>query len=234
MNFLRRGRFANGADVEQQGLASPSVQPEMREESRPRPRQAPRTRRVIPSRRDDGDRMQRLDGDGDGDDDADSPKTPRFNLGPPTLPGARLNLPHLSRTWTNSSDSARSRPSSAMPPNRPAREVLPEAYVARAEATQAASVAIPAPTARRAHSESRGRTGGFTGPDPAEMHLAQMAQEGRRRRRLRQRSQQGDGEGHPKRFLFCLPWVRSRRMRSQILRCLISGTFLALLLAVCE
>ncbi|KAF6839017.1 hypothetical protein CPLU01_02031 [Colletotrichum plurivorum] len=221
MNFLRRGRSANAADGEQQ--------PEMREESRTRPRQAPGARPAVPSRtdtNDTNDRTQQLD------DDIDSPKTPRFSLGPPTLPGARLNLPHLSRTWTNGSDSTHSRPSSATPPNRAAPDVLPEAYMARAGVPRAPSVALPAPTARHARSESRNRTGAFTGPDPAEMHLAQMAQEGRRRRRHRQRSQQQDGGGYPKRFLLCLPWVKSRRMRSQILRCFISGTFLALLLAV--
>ncbi|KAG6220858.1 hypothetical protein E4U34_002574 [Claviceps purpurea] len=37
---------------------------------------------------------------------------------------------------------------------------------------------------------------------------------------------------HPKRFLFCIPWVHSQRLRSQILTCFISGVFLACLLAV--
>ncbi|KAK4120072.1 hypothetical protein N657DRAFT_580447, partial [Parathielavia appendiculata] len=36
----------------------------------------------------------------------------------------------------------------------------------------------------------------------------------------------------PKHFLFCFPWVKSRRIRSQILRCFVSGTFLALTLAI--
>ncbi|KAG6008246.1 hypothetical protein E4U43_000188 [Claviceps pusilla] len=37
---------------------------------------------------------------------------------------------------------------------------------------------------------------------------------------------------HPERFLFCFPWVQSRRVRSQILTCFTSGVFLACLLAV--
>ncbi|EFY89479.1 hypothetical protein MAC_04498 [Metarhizium acridum CQMa 102] len=36
---------------------------------------------------------------------------------------------------------------------------------------------------------------------------------------------------HPKKFMFCFPWVKSRRVRSQILTCFVSGMFLATLLA---
>ncbi|KAG5930138.1 hypothetical protein E4U42_002874 [Claviceps africana] len=39
-------------------------------------------------------------------------------------------------------------------------------------------------------------------------------------------------KNHPKRFLLCFPWVRSRRLRSQILTCFVSGVFLACLVAV--
>ncbi|KAK1844421.1 hypothetical protein CCHR01_12953 [Colletotrichum chrysophilum] len=227
MDFLRRGRPSNGPDIEQQALAGPSTQPEMQEDSRPRPRRLPGTRPALSSRRHPGGRMQRLD---DGEDD--SPKTPRFNIGLPTLPSTRLNLPHLARTWTSGSNGPNSRPSSGQPlPSRAATDPLTGPYVSRAGATQI-PVAMPSPVAQHARSHSHRLTRRFTGPDPAELHLAQMAQEGRRRRRRRQRNQEDNNEGHPKRFLLCLPWVKSRRMRSQILRCFISGTFLALLLAV--
>lgn len=58
----------------------------------------------------------------------------------------------------------------------------------------------------------------------------------RRRRRIRD-VEDGDGDGesdrpHPKHFLFCFPWIKSRKVRSQILQCFISGTFLVSLLAV--
>ncbi|KAG5968492.1 hypothetical protein E4U57_006042 [Claviceps arundinis] len=43
---------------------------------------------------------------------------------------------------------------------------------------------------------------------------------------------QSGRNAHPKRFLFCIPWVHSQRLRSQILTCFISGVFLACLLAV--
>lgn len=56
----------------------------------------------------------------------------------------------------------------------------------------------------------------------------------RRRRRIRD-VEDGDGDSdrpHPKHFLFCFPWIKSRKVRSQILQCFISGTFLVSLLAV--
>ncbi|KAL2134491.1 hypothetical protein VTI74DRAFT_11674 [Chaetomium olivicolor] len=64
----------------------------------------------------------------------------------------------------------------------------------------------------------------------------------RRARRERERRRRGDGSrssrreraARPKNFLFCFPWVKSRRMRSQILRCFVSGVFLTLMLAVCK
>lgn len=230
MEFLRRGRSSHGGGIEQQALAGPSTQPEMEEGTRPRPRRLPGTRPSLSSRHRIGNGMQRLDGE-----ESDTPKTPRFSLGLPTLPGTRLNLPHLTRTWTGGSNSPDSRPSSNQQHLNQVDEVSPESAIPRAGGPPTAPVTIPAPVARAFRSESTGRTRRFTGPDPAEMHLAQMAQEGRRRRRRANRRQQQDNdEGHPKRFLLCIPWPKSRRMRSQILRCFISGFFLSLLLVVCK
>lgn len=45
---------------------------------------------------------------------------------------------------------------------------------------------------------------------------------------------EGSRKPHPKKFMFCFPWVKSRRVRSQILTCFVSGVFLASLLAVCK
>lgn len=55
-----------------------------------------------------------------------------------------------------------------------------------------------------------------------------QSQSSRRRRKRSQRVRQ------PKRFLFCFPWVQSRRVRSAAVYCFTSGLFLVLLLAVCK
>ncbi|KAK3332724.1 hypothetical protein B0T19DRAFT_398466 [Cercophora scortea] len=46
-------------------------------------------------------------------------------------------------------------------------------------------------------------------------------------------SRQGrERKAPPKHFMFCFPWIKSRRVRTQILRCFVSGLLLALLLSV--
>lgn len=131
-------------------------------------------------------------------------------------------------------------------------------------------------TSSQGHSSRSGRRGGrrrrFDGADPAEMHLANMADDGRRRRCRRHgrhdersgrhNAQQGgfaqrlmryaagtaqptarsassgsraaasSDDGRRKRFLFCFPFVKSRRMRAMILRSFVSGSFFALMLTV--
>ncbi|KAK3305150.1 uncharacterized protein B0T15DRAFT_189657 [Chaetomium strumarium] len=65
-------------------------------------------------------------------------------------------------------------------------------------------------------------------------------------RREQRRGTDGSGSGSrgsrstrserhpPKHFLFCFPWIKSRRIRAHILRSFVSGLFLALSLAVCK
>lgn len=56
----------------------------------------------------------------------------------------------------------------------------------------------------------------------------------RRRRRDSEEGEEGSERPLPKHFLFCFPWIKSRKIRSQILQCFVSGTFLVLLLGTCE
>jgi len=200
--------------------------------------------------------------------DIDSPKTPRFpRLNVPNLPSTRLNLPHLTRTWTQGSNGPPTRPATAAQqadwtahPPSPARTRFPIAVPG--------GVARPANTVPAEHGQrTRGQDGtGRRFSDPEEGQLAALAEEGRRRRRHRRggsggsmddespaveagserrgrrrrhrrhRDREGTERGGPppKHFLFCFPWIKSRRIRSQILRCFVSGIFLTLLLTVCE
>lgn len=77
--------------------------------------------------------------------------------------------------------------------------------------------------------------------DPLEVHLAEIlgVPSARRRRgrsdRERQRIRRRTGEtSHPAKFLCCFPWVRSRHVRAQIIRCIVSGLFLVTLVTVCK
>ncbi|KAK0708619.1 hypothetical protein B0H67DRAFT_590787 [Lasiosphaeris hirsuta] len=90
---------------------------------------------------------------------------------------------------------------------------------------------------------SRGESGSGSGDGSGERS---EQRESRRRRRRREREAAALGEGEreggrrqrsersptPKRFMFCFPWIKSRRIRSQILRCFVSGMFLTLILTV--
>ncbi|KAG4288389.1 hypothetical protein FPRO06_06041 [Fusarium proliferatum] len=78
--------------------------------------------------------------------------------------------------------------------------------------------------------------------DPLEAHLSEILggstiRRHRRRREYHERERdrhrsRRSHQRHPKFFLGCIPWVRSRRMRAQILRCLTSGLFLIILVTV--
>lgn len=62
----------------------------------------------------------------------------------------------------------------------------------------------------------------------------QQSRERRRRHRRRERERERTRQPPPKHFLFCFPWVKSRRMRTQIMRVFVSGILLAMLLTICE
>ncbi|KAK9791731.1 hypothetical protein SCARD494_07520 [Seiridium cardinale] len=160
--------------------------------------------------------------------DEDGPKTPRFHLGLPSLPSARLHLPNVSRTTTRDGSSPPP-PRGGLPPM--SEETQPRASLQRSLTDRGTVVVEPEPTHARTESNGSRSRRSFRGADPAEMHLADLAESGRRRRH-RARANQSEQGGKPKRFLYCFPWIKSRRIRSQILRCFVSGMFLLLMLAI--
>ncbi|EMR68822.1 hypothetical protein UCREL1_4158 [Eutypa lata UCREL1] len=175
----------------------------------------------------------------DGNND-DEPKTPRLD-DQTTAPSTRLHLSHITRTWRNRPD-----------PQYPGLATPPAVAVSVLRSDSSRISRIPS------SSSSSGRRR-FEGPDPAELHLAALADSGRRRRerherrhgerrrqgrydgdeyrrgRDRDRSDDADDDGeesHPRNFLFCFPWVHSRRLRHQILKCFVSGLFMVAMLSV--
>ncbi|KAI8950032.1 hypothetical protein F4801DRAFT_366348 [Xylaria longipes] len=82
-------------------------------------------------------------------------------------------------------------------------------------------------------SQQNVRRSTFNGSGLAELHLADLAESGRHRQRDNSgSSRRRQRKEPPKRFLFCFPWVKSRRARLLILRCFVSGVFLISMLTI--
>lgn len=133
----------------------------------------------------------------------ESPKTPRLALGLGNFSSTRLQLPYLSRTNT-----ATPPPSSRYDSHSPisSRPVTDSSL--RHQTTILPTSSVP-PHVRH-HSQSARR---FVGVDPAELHLAELAESGRRRRRNKGR----------KREHRCAPKIKNKKIRNKILSCFISG-----------
>jgi hypothetical protein len=143
----------------------------------------------------------------------ESPKTPRPALGLRELPSTRLHIPYLtrtnsSRTSRNNSISSVSR--STQSPLTPisSRPLTPNSFRQQTQqhTRDPSATSIPPPV--RWTSTRR-----FVGVDPAELHLAELAQAGRRRRKRKARSVERR----------CAPKIKNRHIRSKILSCFISG-----------
>lgn len=232
-DLIRRARLERHGDLEQ-GL------PEIVEGERSQNysgRLAGLSRPPIPrffGRRDEATSSQEV-GVGPPEEVLESPKSPEFSVRPGRSPLNRFTLPNMSQIWpgrflgrnsqTEPDPVDATRP---IPPNTETWEMpLPPASVTHARST-----------ARTASSHYS--TGEGIGPSGINSSSRHREDRQRRRRRRRQRH---EGTRHvrrkrrakrPTRFLFCLPWVKSRRMRSYILRCFVSGLFLVALLSICE
>lgn len=221
MNFFRRGRAAQNQDAEGQTVEmGPPNLPAQVETQQPSTWGLRRPNFLGGRRQNDAPDMeappQHL-----GTAPDESPKTPRFHF---------TGLPSLQFPWSrgeNDADRAANdgqhTPGGQMPGEMDTRP-LP---------------ALPQPAASE-HSDAEARPRAFSSPDPAELRLAQMAEDGRRRRRRGPRGlrlgrlEYVQPGSRPKTFLFCFPWVESRQMRMLILHSFVSGIFTALMLGICE
>ena len=148
----------------------------------------------------------------------EGPKTPRLAIGLHNLPSTRLIIPGLTRTVTN--HSVRSQTSNRQATSTPSTPLNsgPTTPNSVRQAQQPVSPRLPqfhrsSPTSN----DSR-----FVGVDPAEQHLADLTQAGRRRRR-----KVGSSEHS------CVPKIKNRKIRSKLLSCFVSGIFLTLVLTIC-
>ncbi len=257
-----------------------------------------------------GERRARADSSsssagGSSSSNEEEPKTPLL----PEQQGAstRLHLPHITRpAWARGSSRPPPPPSPPSSSRRSSASVDTAQYPGLATPRAVAVLRSESGTSQnRSRSSSESGPAGrrrFDGPDPAELHLAALADSGRRRRERHQHGYQhghrhghghghrdghrdGHGRGHrgeraqggsahgpssassssrrmrrfegdefrtnsgssgsrrdtdadvdgesPRRFLFCFPWVKSRRLRGQILKCFVSGLLMVAMLSVC-
>jgi hypothetical protein len=132
-----------------------------------------------------------------------SPKTPRPTLGLGDLPSTRLVIPYLTRSASVRSESSSTR--SLRSPNTPLSSRPATSNSLRQQTARSNISTIP-PQVR--HNSSR-----FVRVDPAEELLAELAQDGRRRRKTKSRP----------RDRTCARKVKNKKIRSKILSCFISG-----------
>ena len=139
----------------------------------------------------------------------ESPKTPRPALGLQNLPSTRINIPYLNRTPSRSS-SRSSRPSTAASRTvrNPLATFISRPTGPRRQESQDSTHTIPPPVRRSS-------TRRFVGVDPAELHLAELAHAGRRRRGRKTRNRNMERR--------CAPKIKNRKIRSKILSCFVSG-----------
>lgn len=160
-------------------------------------------------------------------EEVESPKSPDFREGHRVT---RFSLPSISRIWSRG----------------PPREQTQGADIeSQLPSPNRENWDIPLPPEPVTHSNSTIRAVSSHYPETNETETTdtrsrETDEERRRRRRRRHRQERGrDGRRKkrgkpPQRFLYCFPWVKSKRMRAYILRCFVSGLFLVILLTICK
>ncbi|KAK4240058.1 hypothetical protein C8A03DRAFT_31805 [Achaetomium macrosporum] len=191
----------------------------------------------------------------------ESPKSPDFRIGEPELPSTRLHLPNLARTWTQGSNGPPTRPGTqgaGIAAPEPVVHARRRYGGSDSSSGSRSSEEAEHRERRRRRREPRGHRRDGSGSGSGR---SRSGRSGRSHRSGSRRSQRSRDEGSrserrarrerrrgtdgsrgsrstrserrpPKHFLFCFPWVKSRRIRSQILRSFVSGLFLALSLSV--
>lgn len=231
-----------------QGTETPGSQP-MRERSRSRllsigrpsmppvlgalrnPITSRRLRRSRDEETNDGESHMSIAGE------VESPKTPRFRLGMPTLPSTRLHLPHLTRTWTTGSSGPDSRPSTARPTQPDFRsEPLPAISISVADEN---GLSGPPPAFHGENTPSRSRSPAPLSSPLATAHPGQpISPPGTQDQPSAQTAEATSsptGLTAPQRARRrCLAGKMTPQVRSHVIRCLMSGLFLLFLLAICK
>jgi hypothetical protein len=149
------------------------------------------------------------------------PKMPWLGLS--NLSTGRLVIPYLSRPATPSSRPATARSPTASPPPHLPSSAVSQNITAPVSSDRLERVQRVPSTVAPVH---QGNPGAFIAVDPAEQHLQDLVDTGRRRRH---RTRKAKASRHT-----CFPAIRHRKIRSKVISCLVSGIFLAVVLTICK
>ncbi|KAI0536448.1 hypothetical protein GGR58DRAFT_514578 [Xylaria digitata] len=222
MNFVRtsllgRERAQGGSGFERQRPT------DIEEQTRNGLRLFAIARPAIPSlfaRRPSRDAQEQRPSEDESEDD-DGPKSPAPN---------RFRLPNLTRFRTQDIPNQ-------MPPGDRIENSEISSQPSRVRTRMQRFPILARPPIARTNgvgSEHHVRPSMFGGSNTSELYLTGLTEGGRRHRRRGNSgsSRRRQHKEPPKRFLFCFPWVKSRRARALILRCFVSGLFLISMLTI--
>ncbi|KAH7121330.1 hypothetical protein EDB81DRAFT_890916 [Dactylonectria macrodidyma] len=159
--------------------------------------------------------------------DIESPKSPDADQGAPDGPSRAYQFPNLTRPWTG-------RPNEPQPSQEPPQESYQATTPVTPFSTEPSSIYSSSPRPPPlAYSETPNYNDGLESQTTETVSGPEQRRHRRGRRGDRNGSQARQRRSrHPKRFLFCIPWIKSRNMRAQILRCLVAGLITILLIIV--
>lgn len=169
-------------------------------------------------------------------DDVESPKTLRSRLAMTSLTSSRLHLPRLSRTGITGSNATRSLSVSASAGQRLSLDEPPPRFpFASSEQTMSRVITEPQLAAAAPEPQAGSRMSSFSEAMLREIPRDIRYEETHVRGAILGETDEAAGtrEETPRGVMGRLPNVRSRRARTQIIQCLVSGLFLIALLATC-
>jgi hypothetical protein len=164
--------------------------------------------------------------------DMEGPKSP--DVRPRLPPFGRLQMPDFTRVL--------SRPSQDSPSHQMEDGQGSEPSGFRSHGAARFDLPVPPePVSHSATSTSESSNRAFDGGDattgtypPSSDSEANREEQHHRERRRHRSGRHQRRKEPPKRFLFCFPWIKSKQIRTQVLRCFVSGLFLVALLSVCK
>ncbi|KAF7543002.1 hypothetical protein G7Z17_g11102 [Cylindrodendrum hubeiense] len=159
----------------------------------------------------------------------ESPKSPDLEQGVQDAPARAFQFPNFARPWPE-------RPNEPLPAHEPHHEgdqtTIPSTQSSTQFSTEPSSLATSPRPPPLAYSDTSNYNNAPESQVTETVSDPEQSRQRRRRSSDRQSPHRNNRARHPKRFLFCIPWIKSKTMRAQILRCLVTGLIMILLIIV--